>query len=58
MARRSRAVSPTTLVCEECGDYFPIVRKTGRQREKGHIKHLYCVRCRKETAHFEIGGGY
>ena len=44
----------TELVCLECGDIFPIYRKVNRVKEVGHIKHMYCPRCLKETAHYEV----
>ncbi len=44
----------TELVCLECGDVFPIYRRNGRAKQVGHIKHLYCPICLKETAHYEV----
>jgi len=32
-------------ICPECGLKFPIPRQ--KRREKGHIKDLWCVNCRK-----------
>ncbi len=34
------------LKCPECGLDFPIPRYRGRKREEGHIKDLYCPRCK------------
>jgi len=40
--------------CTECGKKgIPLPRQKGRAREKGHIKHMWCVNCRKRTAHIE-----
>ena len=39
-----------TYVCD-CGAEFPIYRKGGNLRGKGHIKHLWCYKC-KETKPF------
>ena len=42
------------LKCTVCGDVFPIQRRINRNRAKGHIKHLWCLKCREVTAHKEI----
>jgi len=47
----------TWLRCEECGSLFPISRHAGRQRKVGHIKDLWCVKCKKTTKHIEIKDG-
>jgi hypothetical protein len=40
--------------CTQCGEEgIPIVRKAGQQREAGHLKKLFCLRCQKETNHVE-----
>lgn len=41
------------LICEECGAIMQIPRKRGQRREKGHIKHMYCYKCKKKTAFIE-----
>lgn len=41
--------------CTECGSKgIPLPRSKTRQREYGHIKDLYCCRCKKITKHREI----
>ena len=41
--------------CTSCGKQgIPIARKKGQQREKGHLKKLFCLYCGKETNHVEI----
>ena len=42
------------LVCPECGRKFPIPRKMSRQREKMHIKDLFCPFCGKVQKMTEI----
>ena len=32
---------------------IPLPRHEGRQKEKGHIKHIYCYKCECRTAHTE-----
>lgn len=46
-------VVQTILVCPECGNKFPIMRKVTNQRKLFHIKDLYCPFCRKITKHIE-----
>ena len=33
---------------------IPVPRKEDRKRERNHIKHMYCVHCKKKTPHREI----
>lgn len=41
--------------CAECGvKGIPIMRKAGQNREAGHLKKLFCLKCQKETNHAEI----
>jgi Fe2+ or Zn2+ uptake regulation protein len=37
------------LICTECGEIFPIPRRISKQREKGHIKHIWCFKCNQVT---------
>jgi len=53
--RRSKKFSISDMYCVECGQKnIPIPRKVGKERERGHLKKLYCVHCNKETNHCEI----
>ena len=41
--------------CTQCGNKgLPVQRLKGQEREKGHLKILYCIYCNKETNHVEI----
>ena len=41
--------------CMECGNKgIPLPRSQSRQREYGHIKDLYCCKCKKITKHREL----
>ena len=41
--------------CTQCGSKnFPIWRKRGREREPGHLKKLFCIKCGKEQNFCEI----
>ena len=44
----------TRLVCPKCGNIQIIFRKVVRRKKYGHIKDLWCFRCKKVTKHFEI----
>lgn len=43
------------LKCEVCGNEQTIRRKASKKKKRGHIKHLWCVKCNKKTPHVEIG---
>lgn len=41
--------------CVLCGNKgIPIARRSGGKREAGHLKKLYCLKCKKETNHAEV----
>lgn len=41
--------------CCRCGAKgMPIARKQSKQREKGHLKKLWCIHCKDEVNHVEI----
>jgi len=50
--RWSRGVNISILYCIECGEKFPIPRNR-RQREKEHIKNLWCPYCKKTQKFIE-----
>lgn len=35
--------------CTQCGFKMPLPRKMSKKREGGHLKKLYCCRCKKEV---------
>lgn len=41
------------LFCTQCGSVFPIPRRKARLRENNHIKHIWCYKCKRVTAHTE-----
>lgn len=41
-------------VCTECGQEMYVPRKKKRQREVGHIKDLYCIKCGRITKFREM----
>jgi hypothetical protein len=43
----NRFIVISTLVCGDCGSKFPIPRKANQLREYGHIKDLWCYKCKR-----------
>lgn len=40
--------------CKVCGNVAPILRKKGKNRKAGHIKHTHCIVCNSRTEHIEL----
>lgn len=49
-----KSYSMSVVECLECGHRYPLFRQTVRQKSEGHIKHVWCVICKDETAHTEL----
>jgi hypothetical protein len=40
--------------CINCGNKgIPIARKRGAEREAGHLKKIYCIKCKESWNHVE-----
>lgn len=52
MAKRKFAA--TQLQCPECDNIQTIQRRQSKMREKNHIKHMYCWKCKETTGHIEV----
>ena len=53
MARNQTCVT-SEFYCIKCGNKgIPIPRKKGAEREAGHLKRLYCLKCQQEWNHVE-----
>lgn len=52
MARKSFTIS--SCYCTQCGNMVTVSRPMAKQREKGHLKRIYCVNCKKEINHYEV----
>lgn len=46
--------SPTHLQCPQCDNPVTIHRKRSKMREKNHVKHMYCFKCKEVTGHVEV----
>ena len=52
MTRKNATASE--FYCTKCGKKgIPIWRKSGREREAGHLKKIWCLHCNKQTNHVE-----
>ena len=49
-------VRKTMLECTKCHNLVEIFRKKSKMKEKGHIKHFYCYKCKERTAHLDHRG--
>lgn len=48
-------LTTSDFYCVYCGNKgIPVIRQNGSQREKGHLKRLFCLTCQRETNHVEI----
>jgi len=57
LSKKTKVVDcePSRFFCVVCGEEgIPLIRKPGAQREPGHLKKLFCLRCKCETNHAEI----
>lgn len=52
--RKRQCMNLSTFICPECGKTFPIMRNHGRQRERGHIKDIWCPYCQQTQKFLEI----
>ena len=52
--RKQRFMDLSNFICPVCGKSFPIMRNHGQQREKGHIKDIWCPYCKEDRKFKEI----
>ncbi len=50
----NKKVIKTDLICPECGNIYPIMRKTSKQKKLFHRKWLFCPFCNMKTNHIEV----
>lgn len=54
MGLRGQRYTFFKCTCEGCtANKIQLPRKKGDMREKGHIKTMWCYKCKKETDHIE-----
>lgn len=54
MKTKKQKLSETRLVCPYCNSIETIHRRSSKRKPYGHLKWLWCYKCRKRTNHFEI----
>jgi hypothetical protein len=54
MASGSKTRTTQTFLKCECGNINPIFRKRSKMKEKNHLKHMYCYKCKEVKAHYEV----
>lgn len=52
MKRRNFVISE--FHCTECELIIPLPRIHGRQREKGHVKDIWCPKCQRKMKFREV----
>ena len=50
----SRAVTYSTFYCTECANKISLPRLKSKQREKQHLKNIYCIKCKYQVNHYEV----
>lgn len=40
--------------CCECGTEITAPKRANKQTPRGHIKHMWCYKCKEVTAHEQI----
>ena len=53
MSRQKKAVV-SDFYCTKCASRGIPIARTGKLREAGHLKKLYCLKCKKQTNFVEI----
>lgn len=54
MSKRNGIVCYSDFYCLNCGSRLTLSRKTNSQREKYHIKDIFCCKCNDTTPHIEV----
>ena len=53
MGLRRQAYCISYFTCPSCGKVFPLPRKRGSRRSRGHIKDIYCPFCKETKKYIE-----
>lgn len=50
-----KSITESDFYCTVCGRRgLMLPRRAGKQRNKGHIKHMWCIHCRQICPHLEV----
>lgn len=55
MPRTNRSLVAKEIMCLDCETVQIIHRLKGRNRKRGHIKHIWCFVCKGRKPHQELG---
>lgn len=50
----SRKVTYSDFYCLQCTNKITLPRKNSRQREKNHLKSIFCIHCKGYVNHYEV----
>lgn len=51
---RNQRLIESEFYCTRCGSRgIPVQRKIGQEREAGHLKKLFCLKCKQDQNHVE-----
>lgn len=53
MSLANKRTAKTHLICSDCGTIYPMIRVKAMQKKDGHIKNLWCYRCKEVKPHVE-----
>ena len=52
--KKQTCMDLSTFICPICNNTFPLMRRRSKQRERGHIKDIYCPFCHKVQKFTEV----
>lgn len=50
----SKSFTCSDFYCLQCMNKITLPRKGSRQREKNHLKNIYCIKCKNNVNHYEV----
>lgn len=51
--RKGNTVKQTMSWCLNCGNTAIFFRDASELKQNGHLKHMYCAKCKDRTPHLE-----
>lgn len=51
---KKRKYSISKFICTQCGSEIYLPRTKNKQREKDHLKIIYCIKCKERVNHREV----
>jgi hypothetical protein len=50
----AKSMTYSDFYCTQCTNKLSLPRKNSKQREKMHLKSIYCIKCKDEINHYEV----